>query len=71
MEKVFVFCVGNIIMFPAALMIMSNNAFILLLSVFYVLLLIVTGKRYFKRFWAKYFEICKSFDEYLYSGKLK
>ena len=52
---------------PSVLLFSSENVFSCVLAVFYTLLLVVTGCKYFRAFWRKFFSVCYSFDLFLKS----
>ena len=67
MKNQIIFFIGALFISPSVLLFSSENVFSCVLAAFYTLLLVVTGYKYFRSFWRKFFEICYSFDLFLKS----
>lgn len=67
MKNEITFHLGNLLLSPFAFLLMANNEFLNVLSVFYLLCLVFVGNVYFKTFWKRYFDYCISFDKFLKS----
>lgn len=62
MKNQIIFFIGALFITPAVLLWSSENLFSCVLAAFYTLLLVVTGCKYFRAFWRKFFIVCYSFD---------
>lgn len=70
MKNQIIFLIGSIMIAPSVLLISSENVFSCVLAAFYTLLLVVTGCKYFRAFWRKFFIVCYSFDLF-FKSKVK